>query len=142
MELQRWRRQSSFLAASSFFALGSRAFPGALQHRHKQRRTHGLHPRVPSLHLLQGRMSQGAGTSEQTLVDRQTLDGLKVEDSSPNLGRKQGSEEWFTAPYLPVPKLGASSTWSRSEAAMLEAKSPWQNHSRVCHAQEGTTEPP
>lgn len=47
-------------------------------------------------------------------------------DYSPNFGRRQELEKWFTAPFLPVPKLGASSTKSRSEgeAAALEAKFP------------------
>jgi len=101
------------------------ASPGVLQHRPNQKKTHGLHPQVPSLHLLQGRMSQEDGSQHTALMGRETLDGLRAEDYSPNLGRKQESVEQFTAPYLLLPKLGASSTRNRSEGkpAILEAKS-------------------
>ena len=104
----------------------ARASPGVLQHRPNHERMHGLHPWVPSLHLLQGRMSQEASNQQTASDGQRDLSWTQSGRLFTKFRKKAGVREWFTAPYLPVPKLGASSRRSRreGEAAMSEAKSP------------------
>lgn len=84
-----------------------RASPGVLWCRHNQKRTCGVHPRVPSLHLLQGRMSQEAGTSERTLMGRQTSTDAKRktlhQTSEESRGQRNSSRHLNSQPQSVAP---------------------------------------
>lgn len=123
MELQRWRKQSLFLAASSLLQPSGRvrAFPGVTQHRPDQKRTCGLDPWVPSFHRLQGMMSQKAG-NQKTAYDWQRDFGWAQSGRLfTELRKKAGVGEMVHSTFSPSPKAWClqhkEQKWRRSSSA-------------------------
>lgn len=82
----------------------ARASPAVLQHRSNQKRTRGLHPWVPSLHLLQGRTSQEAGNQQRASDGQRDLTWTQSGRLFTELKKKAGGRGTVHSALTPSPK--------------------------------------